>query len=132
MSESYELTYGEVLYELRTYHGYKQRDISKYLNITSQAYSNYENNKRIPDVETMYKIAQFYHITLDTLISYRFTKQIQETGNYGSLYRGVSDAGITIPMTAKEAKIVTDILSLSKEQQDACQNFLNFIKKPIS
>ena len=132
MSESYELTYGEVLYELRTYHGYKQRDISKYLNITSQAYSNYEKNKRIPDIETMYKIAQFYHITLDTLISYRFTKQIQETGSYGSLYRGVSDAGITIPMTAKAAKMVTDILSLSKEQQDACQNFLNFIKKPIS
>ena len=132
MSESYELTYGEVLYELRTYHGYKQRDISKYLNITSQAYSNYEKNKRIPDIETMYKIAQFYHITLDTLISYRFTKQIQETGSYGSLYRGVSDAGITIPMTAKEAKMVTDILSLSKEQQDACQNFLNFIKKPLS
>lgn len=132
MSEIYELTYGEVLHELRTYHGYKQKDISDYLNITSQAYSNYENNKRTPDVETMYKIAQFYHITIDKLISYRFTRQIEDLGNYGTLYRGVNDSGITIPLTAKQAQIVTDILSLPEEQQDACHKFINFMRKPVS
>ena len=47
MSESYELSYGEVLKELRIYHGYKQKDISEFLNIPSQAYSNYENNKQV-------------------------------------------------------------------------------------
>ena len=73
MSESYELTYGEVLKELRDYHGYKQKDISDYLNITSQAYSNYEKGKRTPDLETMRKIAQFYRITIDQLISYHFS-----------------------------------------------------------
>ncbi|MBQ8857187.1 MAG: helix-turn-helix transcriptional regulator [Lachnospiraceae bacterium] len=132
MSEFYELSYGEVLYELRTYHGYKQKDISDYLNITSQAYSNYENNKRTPDVETMYKIACFYKITIDTLIKYRFTKQIEDSRNYGTLYRGVTDSGITLPLTAKQAKMVTDILSLSEEQQDACQKLINFMKNPIS
>lgn len=132
MSELYELSYGEVLYELRTYHGYKQKDISRYLNITSQAYSNYENNKRMPDVETMHKIAQFYNITVDALINYRFTRQIEDSGNFGALYHGTSDSGITIPMTAKQAKMVTDILSLPEAQQDACQKFLDLIKKPIS
>ena len=132
MSEFYELSYGEVLYELRTYHGYKQKDISDYLNITSQAYSNYENNKRTPDVETMYKIACFYKITIDTLIKYRFTKQIEDSRNYGTLYRGVTDSGITLPLTAKQAKMETDILSLSEEQQDACQKLINFMKNPIS
>ena len=57
MSEIYELTYGEVLRELRKFHDYKQKDISDFLNITSQAYSNYENNKRTPDADTLYKIA---------------------------------------------------------------------------
>ena len=52
MSELYELSYGDVLRELRVYHGYKQKDISTYLNITSQAYSNYENNKRTPEYYT--------------------------------------------------------------------------------
>ena len=133
MSESYELSYGEVLKELRIYHGYKQKDISEFLNITSQAYSNYENNKRTPDVEMMRKIAAFYNLTIDKLISYRFTKQIEESGNYmadRSLYRGVSNQGITIPMTAKQAKMVTDILSLPEEQQDACHRFVEFMKKP--
>lgn len=135
MSESYELSYGEVLRELRIYHGYKQKDISSFLNITSQAYSNYENNKRTPDVETMRKIALFYHLTIDKLISYRFTRQIEESGNYmaeRTLYRGVSDNGVTIPMTAKQAKMITDILSLPEEQQDACQRFVEFMKKPTS
>ena len=130
MSESYELTYGEVLRELRIYHGYKQKDISDYLDITSQAYSNYENNKRTPDIETMRKIALFYHISLDKLISYRATKQIEDSCNYmndPTLYRGISDGGITIPMTAKQAKMVTDILSLPKEEQDACQRLIDLI-----
>lgn len=135
MSKSCKLTYGEVLRELRIYHGYKQKDISDHLNITSQAYSNYENNKRTPDLETMHKIAMFYNITIDKLINYRGTRQIEDAGNYMSqttVFRGVSDSGITIPLNAKQAKMVTDILSLPEEQQDACQKFVEFMKKPVS
>ena len=135
MSDLYELSYGEVLKELRIYHDYKQKDISDYLNITSQAYSNYENNKRTPDIETMYKIAHFYHMTLDHLISLRYTKQIEDVPGYmndRTLYRAVDTSGISIPMKAKQAKMITDILSLTPEQQDACQKFVNFLKTPIS
>lgn len=137
MTEYYELSYGEVLRELRSYHGYKQKDISDYLSITSQAYSNYETNKRTPDIETMRKIAEFYHITIDTLVSYRHTPhlQVEDSSNYAprrTLYRGISDSGTEIQLTAKQAKMVTDILSLPKEQQDACQRFVEFMKNPLS
>ncbi len=132
MTEFYELTYGEVLRELRIYHDYKQKDISDYLNITSQAYSNYENNKRMPDIETIYKIAKFYNITVDKLISYRFTRQIEDSRNYGTLYRGVSDSGVVIPLTAKQAKIVKEILSLPADQQDACHKIIGFMAKSES
>ena len=128
MPECSALSYGEVLRELRIYHDYKQKDISDYLNITSQAYSNYENNKRTPDIDTIYKIAQFYHITVDQLISYRFTRQFEDSRNFGTLYRGVSDSGVTIPLTAKEAKMVNEILELTPEQQEAYQQFINFMK----
>lgn len=128
MSDFYELSYGEVLRELRIYHDYKQKDISDYLNITSQAYSNYETNKRTPDIDTLYKIAQFYNISMDKLISYRFTRQLEDTQNYGTLYRGVSDSGIVIPLTAKQAQMVEEILSLTPEQQDAYHKFLGFLK----
>ena len=128
MSELYELSYGEVLRELRIYHDYKQKDISDYLNITSQAYSNYENNKRTPDIDTIYKIARFYNISVDKLISYRFTRQFDDSRNYGTLYRGVSDSGVTIPLTAKQAKMVNELLALTPEQQEVYQQFINFIK----
>lgn len=135
MSDRYELSYGEVLRQLREFHGYTQKDISNYLNITSQAYSNYENNKRTPDVEMLHKIAGFYGRTIDQLLDYRCTKQIEDSRNYAarrSLYRGVNDAGIVIPLTAKQAKTVTDILSLPPEQQDACQKFIELMVKSIS
>ena len=128
MPECYELSYGEVLRELRIYHDYKQKHISDYLNITSQAYSNYENNKRTPDIDTIYKIARFYNISVDKLISYRFTRQFDDSRNYGTLYRGVSDSGVTIPLTAKQAKMVNELLALTPEQQEVYQQFINFIK----
>ena len=128
MSDYYELSYGEVLRELRIYHDYKQKDISDYLSITSQAYSNYETNKRTPDIDTLYKIAKFYNITVDKLISYRFTKQFEDSSTYGTLFRGVSDNGITIPLTAEQAKMVDEILSLTPEEFDAYQKLVAFIK----
>ena len=135
MSEIYQLSYGEILKDLRLYYGYRQKDLSKHLNITSQAYSNYENNKRTPDLETMYQIAHFYHMTVDQLLSYRCTNQISEERNYStdrSIFRAVDESGFSIPVTAKQAKMLTDILSLSEEQQDACQKLIDFMKKPIS
>ncbi len=130
MSENYELSFGEVLKELREFHGYTQKQVSAPLNITSQAYSNYETNKRTPDVEMTRKIAKFYGKTIDQLIDYQYTRQIEDSRNYGarrSLYRAVNDAGITIPLTAKQAKMVTDILSLPPDKQDACQKLIELV-----
>ena len=135
MSQLYNLTYGEVLRELRHYHGYTQKEISDHLSITSQAYSNYENNKRTPDIETMRKIALFYGKTLDQLVEYRFTRQIEDPRNYRasrSLYRAVDDTGITIPLTGKQAKILTDILALPEGQQDACQKLIKLLLESVS
>ena len=130
MYDNYELTLGEVLKEIREFQGYTQKEVSAQLNITSQAYSNYENNKRTPDVEMTRKIAQFFGKTIDQLIECRYTRQIEDSRNYAanrSLYRVVSDDGIVIPMTGKQAKMVTDILSLPPEQQDACQKLIELM-----
>ena len=130
MYDNYELTLGEVLKELREFQGYTQKEVSAKLNITSQAYSNYETNKRTPDVDMTRKIAQFFGKTIDQLIEFRYTRQIEDSRNYAasrSLYRAVSDTGIVIPMTGKQAKMVTDILSLSLEQQDACQKLIELM-----
>lgn len=56
------------LYNYREAHKYTQDKVSKYLNITRQAYSNYETGKRNPDVDLLVKLAELYDITLNQLI----------------------------------------------------------------
>ena len=131
MTDFYGLSYGDILRELRIYHGYKQKQLSDYLNITSQAYSNYEHNKRVPDTDTLYKIAQFYHISMDELISYRFTRQLEDIGGYiapKTLYRAVCDTGISIPMSAATAKTAADLESLPQIERDLLQQIVAFMK----
>lgn len=134
MTDSNHLTYGEVLRELRTFYGFKQKDISALLNITSQAYSNYETNKRTSDIESMRRIAEFYNLTLDELVGYRTSSELHETRNYAAkntqkkVFRGVTKDGLVIPLTAEQAKLVQQFLTLSPEQQHACQDFINLIK----
>lgn len=45
--------------------GLKQADIAEKLNISRQAYSNYENGKREPNIQLICDIAQVFGITTD-------------------------------------------------------------------
>ena len=56
------------LRRLRSDHDYTQAQISDKLNISRQAYSNYETGKRIPDLDILIRIADIYHVTLEQLI----------------------------------------------------------------
>lgn len=53
---------------LRKQHHMTQDDVSKILNISRQAYSNYETSSRTPDLDTLICLANYYHITLDELV----------------------------------------------------------------
>lgn len=133
MSDSKKINYGKILQDVRIYHGYKQKDISNYLNITSQAYSNYERNHRTPDMEVMDKIARFYGITLDQLINGTYDKQLREPANYRTspkYFQAKADSMTTISITGKQAKMLTDLLALTEEQQDVCHKLISFMKIP--
>ncbi len=56
------------LKELRAAKKMSQQDVANYLGITRQAYSNYENGNRDPDNETLLKLAEFFDVTVDTLL----------------------------------------------------------------
>lgn len=45
-----------------------QKDIAKYLNITTSAYGYYEQGKRSPDMETIKKLADFFNVSTDYLL----------------------------------------------------------------
>ena len=54
---------------LRDANNLNQGDLSDMLNISRQAYSNYENSKRTPDLDSLLRLASFYHVTLEQLVN---------------------------------------------------------------
>ena len=58
----------EYLKALRTQKGVSQQTVADYLEITRQAYSNYENGNREPDYETLLKLAEYFGTSVDVLL----------------------------------------------------------------
>lgn len=59
---------GEVLTTLRKEHGFLQKDVADYLNLAVATVSNYEKNVRMPDLETLVKLAELYDVSTDYLL----------------------------------------------------------------
>lgn len=55
------------LKELRELTGKKQTTVAFELGISRQAYSHYENNRRMPDMATLKRIADYFNVPLDNL-----------------------------------------------------------------
>lgn len=56
------------LRDFRVKKGVSQQVVADYLGITRQAYSNYENENRTPDNETLLKLASYFDISVGRLI----------------------------------------------------------------
>ena len=59
--------FGDIIKNLRKEKSLSQQAIANYLQITRQAYSNYENGKREPDYETLLKLSEFFDVSVDYL-----------------------------------------------------------------
>lgn len=49
--------------------GLTQAQVAKPLNVTLACYSNWEQGRTEPDIETLRKLAKMFHVTLDILIN---------------------------------------------------------------
>ena len=100
------------LRRLRTENNYTQEQISEKLNISRQAYSNYETGKRIPDIDMPIRIADIYEVTLEQLLTQTCTSTgiLNETS--GPYYTG---------------KVLenADIIYLTKEEVDLLIHYRN-------
>lgn len=62
------MSFGKKLRSLREEKRLSQVELSKKLNVTSQALSQYELGKRIPDAEMIIRIADFFDVSVDYLL----------------------------------------------------------------
>ena len=56
---------GRALRYYRKKTGLKQAEIAEKLQISRQAYSNYENGKREPNINLIFEMAQVFEVTTD-------------------------------------------------------------------
>ncbi len=95
------------LKELRRKSNLTQEEMSKMLNLGSSTYKNYENNVTEPSIETLIKLADFYHITIDELVG-RPTNLINK-----------------MALNERERTIIDKILAMNDKQQELTELYID-------
>ena len=96
------------LKQLRIEKNIKQQDLAKALNVTKQSVSNWENGKRLPNIEILILLADFYNCSLDYLVG----RELKED-NLKTINTLVSDLG---PSSYNEVISILNILKKTKEK----------------
>lgn len=60
--------FNDILRLLRQEKEVSQQEVADYLQITRQAYNNYENGKREPDYEILLKLSEYFNVSVDYLV----------------------------------------------------------------
>lgn len=72
-----EIKLGEKIKELRKRDGRTQEDLANALGVTAQAVSRWESNGGYPDMSMIPAIANYFHISIDTLFGYNNDREIK-------------------------------------------------------
>ena len=107
----------ETLLELRKEKGITQLDVAKALDISRQAYANYEVGKREPDLTMLLKLAGFFGVSVDDLLGK--TEQKEKPSPEGE---SLEEDVIIVHRDGK-----TVVHKYTKEQLDAIEAMLNQI-----
>lgn len=72
--------FGEKLQELRKSKNLSQTQLARILNLDKSTICGYENNIRLPSLDTLKAIARFFHTTTDFLLDIEHERQIDVSG----------------------------------------------------
>lgn len=106
------------LYRLRKAHHYTQQEISDLLNISRQAYSNYETSKRTPDLDSLMRLADIYGVSLDQLVNHPCTKDgliLEQKGPF--TYAMEIDTADTLYLTREEVELIKGYRAMNPEDK---------------
>ena len=117
---------------LRTKHKLTQDDLSSLLNISRQAYSNYETSKRTPDLDSLLHISRFYRISIAELV----LDNLQSTYHTSALKTGEEyipyvvmakekNTGNSIYLSREELDFIIKYRALSEENKQILAGFLS-------
>ena len=114
---------------LRKQRGLTQTDLGSLLNVSRQAYSNYETGKRTPDRDCRVFLSRFYQVDLTLLVlgSVKETdlpsgRIMEDTVPY--LCSLEQKTGHTIYLSEEELDLVLHFRSLSRENRQIVAGFI--------
>jgi len=114
------------LYRLRKSFRLTQKQLSDKLNISRQAYSNYETSKRTPDLDSLIRLSQLYRVTLDQLVNQNCIAEGVVHEHEGPLYPAMEvEAADTLYLTKKEVEFIQRYRLLSDDDKRILEKFLN-------
>lgn len=91
------MTFSNILQNLRADKQVSQQAVAEYIGVTKQAYSLYELGKRNPDNDMLYKISEYFDVSIDYLLGKSKIKNIANLGKSVKIpVLGKVQAGIPI------------------------------------
>ncbi len=107
---------GQVLAELRTERGIYQKELAVYLNVSIGTVSNYEKGIHYPDLITLCKLADFFGVTTDYLLSRTKYRYNPETLNRPLTkdYTIANLVNTTLELSQKDLSSLVDYVELLK------------------
>ena len=122
----------QLSYNLKRYreaYRYTQQKLADKINISRQAYSNYETGKRDPDLVLLTKLCDVYSITLDQLVRQPFSyEEYKESGvPYRVCYRQNTED--IIYLTEREIQFVLGYRGAEWEKQHLIAYVLNQVNR---
>lgn len=94
---------GKQLKYLRELKRKSQQEVCSILNIEQSTLANYENDKRIPKIDILIKLAEYYNVSVDYLLGLK--KSNSETNDCYNYFYKEGDANWFIRKIAKEKEI---------------------------
>ena len=96
-------SFGDRLQFLIKSNGITQKDLADTLNVKRGSVSNWVTNRRFPDAETLIKIADYFHVTIDFLLRGDDEYLNKEKSTFGNPSKEVKEL---VPYLKKDAKIL--------------------------
>lgn len=100
------LKIGEKIKQLREAQNITQERLASYLNISYQAISKWENGLSLPDITLLPKLANFFGVTTDELLSLKAEKDDPKLKEYEEIYFDLNHKGEILEKIALARKVL--------------------------
>ena len=111
--------------ELRQKNNISQTELAKKLEVSQKSISNYEKGLSTPDIETLIKIADYFHTTIDNLVGHN-VPYLLDKSLLSEKQKQLLEQLITLD--DKQCEIVNAYIMGIKLREEEKENIINKLK----